>query len=99
MRYLLADTAGQNNVGSGDKLAKPNRYAGSKGVGQWGQSVDKVWAEWGHSYIVRIFTHSLLLAFPFSPTWPAHAATLADAFARCWNSAQKGLPLAPIPSP
>ena len=32
----------------------------------WGQSGDKLRTKWGHSYIVRFITHSLLLAFPLS---------------------------------
>ena len=84
--------------GSGGKPPQPNRYAGSQRVRQWGHSGGRLWAKWGHSYIVRFFTHSLLWAFSFSRIRPAHPLTLADAFVRFWNSAQRGLPLAPIPS-
>ena len=89
----------RNTGGRGGKRAKPNKHAGSQRVRQWGQSEGRLWAKWGQSYIVRIFTHSLLSASSVFSTWPAQPTPLADAFARCWNWAQRGLSLAPIPSP
>ena len=88
----------RNTGGRGGKRAKPNKHAGSQRVRQWGQSEGRLWAKWGQSYIVRIFTHSLLWPVVFLYTLPSPLETIADTFARCWNSAQKGLPLEPIPS-